>query len=50
VLLDATSSAAPVRSSSTFDRAALAASDASLAELLGLPASAHASSRATGSG
>src|SRR4051812_16320704 len=47
-LLERTGAAELVASSSTFDRAALAASDASLAELFGLPAGARASLRAMG--
>jgi alkanesulfonate monooxygenase SsuD/methylene tetrahydromethanopterin reductase-like flavin-dependent oxidoreductase (luciferase family) len=47
-LLDRTGAAELVASSSTFDRAALAASDAALAELFGLPAGARASLRAMG--
>jgi luciferase family oxidoreductase group 1 len=49
-LLDRTGAAELVASSSTFDRAALAASDAALAGLFGLPAGARANSRATGAG
>jgi luciferase family oxidoreductase group 1 len=45
-LLERTGAAELVASSSTFDRAALAASDASLAELFGLPAGVRASVRA----
>jgi luciferase family oxidoreductase group 1 len=47
-LLERTGAAELVASSSTSDRAALAASDASLAELFGLPAGARASVRAMG--
>jgi luciferase family oxidoreductase group 1 len=47
-LLDRTGADELVASSSTFDRAALAASDAALAELFGLPAGARASLRAMG--
>src|SRR3954469_19403570 len=47
-LLERTDAAELVASSSTFDRAALAASDMSLAELFGLPAGARASLRAMG--
>jgi alkanesulfonate monooxygenase SsuD/methylene tetrahydromethanopterin reductase-like flavin-dependent oxidoreductase (luciferase family) len=47
-LLDRTGAAELVASSSTFDRAALAASDAALAELFGLPAGTRASLRAMG--
>ena len=46
-LLERTGAAELVASSSTFDRSALAASDAALAELFGLPAGGHASLRAT---
>jgi luciferase family oxidoreductase group 1 len=47
-LLERTGAAELVASSSTFDRAALAASDAALAALFGLPAGARASLRAMG--
>jgi luciferase family oxidoreductase group 1 len=47
-LLERTGAAELVASSSTFDRAALTASDAALAELFGLPAGARASLRAMG--
>jgi luciferase family oxidoreductase group 1 len=45
-LLERTGAAELVASSSTYDRAALAASDAALVEVLGLPAGARASVRA----
>jgi alkanesulfonate monooxygenase SsuD/methylene tetrahydromethanopterin reductase-like flavin-dependent oxidoreductase (luciferase family) len=47
-LLERTGAAELVASSSTFDRAALAASDAAVAQLSGLPAGARASVRAMG--
>ncbi|CCH86624.1 Luciferase family oxidoreductase, group 1 [Modestobacter italicus] len=47
-LLERTGAAELVASSSTFDRAALAASDAAVAQLFGLPAGARASLRAMG--
>jgi luciferase family oxidoreductase group 1 len=49
-LLERTGAAELVASSSTFDRAALDASDAALAELFGLPAGDRASLRAMGAG
>jgi hypothetical protein len=49
-LLERTGAAELVASSSTFDRAALAASDAALAGLFGLPAGARGGLRAVADG